>query len=432
MKGTEITMLRSINTIRVFCLIAIVAASSRPGFGQNEEPVEGPVDRIVLKSGAILQGRILEEKKEAGRNILVVKTKSGGTISLDRAKLVEKVRSYDPLDAEYERKLATAENNAQAYWEILQWCEEQPSGKSRFRNERQFLLEKILQIDPQNKDARRKLGYRLENGQWVLENAWFEEYGYKKKDGRTWQSAMVSNFANNRAGNEDQKKQKNAELEAWFRRFEKAKTTSEEARIELVNMADELVVALLLQKLMDAQKANKELPLRRIYIDAFSRIPNRDSIKALSYLAIEDNDPGIRDKALTVLLQPGFNREMAASFMSGHLFADDDELRNRAANAVGELGVINHFMSLVNALETTRKVVVNPDAARTNVTAGPGGVGMQTPSTPQVRNVTIRSQAALGALKRLSSADFGYNKEAWQEWYIRNHTLYDTQVRTDE
>jgi hypothetical protein len=392
---------------------------------------DAPNDRIILKSGATIQGRVIEEKTEAGRKILVVKLKSGGTISLDRARLVDRIRNYDALDAEYERKLATTANEPAAYWEIIKWCEEQPSGRSRFKNERQFLLEKIIELDPNDKTARRRLGYEEKNGRWVLENAWFEEHGYKKS-GTTWQSNLISEFRENRISGDEMRKQKRAELDSWFRRFEKAKTTPDEARIEILNMADETVVAVLLQKIMDADKTKKEVPLRRIFMEAFSKVPNRDSVRALSYLAVHDSESGIRDRALVMLKQPGFDRELAASFLAGHLAADNDALRDRTAYVIGELGVVNHFMSLVNALETQRTVVVNPDAGRMNLAAGQGGVGMQAPAAPVTRQVTVRSEAALTALKKLSRADYGFNKEAWQGWYIRNHTLYDTQVRTDD
>lgn len=393
---------------------------------------EAPIDRIVLKTGATIQGRIIEEKVETGRKVLVVKLKSGGTVSLDRAKLVDKVRTYDATDAEYERKLATAKDEPQAYWEIFKWCEEQPSGRSRFKNERQFLLEKIIALDPNDKLARRKLGYEERDGRWVLESAWFEEHGYKKS-GTSWQSDLVSEFRSNRGDLDEAKKQKRAELDAWFRRFEKAKTTPDEARVEILNMADETVVAVLLDRIMEADKSKKEVPLRRLFMEAFSKVPNRDSVKALAYLAIHDSDATVRDRALTMLQQPGIDRQLAASYMAGYLSSDDDAMRNRTAFVIGELGVVNHFMSLVNALEVQKTIVINPDAQRTNVTAGPGGnVGMQMPTKPITRQVNVQSESALSALRKISKVDYGFNKEAWQAWYIRNYTLYDTQVRTDD
>jgi hypothetical protein len=293
------------------------------------------------------------------------------------------------------------------------------------------LLEKIIEVDPNDKVARRRLGYEERDGRWVLESAWFEEHGYKKS-GTSWQSDIVSEFRSNRDNTGDAKKQKRAELDAWFRRFEKAKTTPDEARIEIINMADETVVAVLLDRIMEADKTKKEIPLRRIFMEAFSKVPNRDSVKALSYLAVNDSEAAVRDRALTMLQQPGFDRELAASFMAGYLSKDDDAMRNRTAYVIGELGAVNHFMSLVNALEVQKKVVINPEAGRTNVTAGPGGTGLQTPSKPIIQDVTVKSEAALSALRKLSKVDYGYSKEAWQGWYIRNYTLYDTQVRTDE
>lgn len=390
------------------------------------------VDRIQLKNGATIQGRIIEEKKEGGRIVMVVQLESGGVVSLDKGKLVARVKTYDSLDAQYERQLATVKkDDPKAYWLIVKWCEEQPSGKSRFSNERQFLLEKIILLDPSDKAARRKLGYVLENGQWVLEKVWYEAHGYVRKDGRAWLSDLPSEFLA-RNGGEESIAQRRSKIDQWLRRYEKAQAIPEAAMEELLSMSDELTVSILLERSMEADKDKKVLPQRRAFMDVFGRVPNADSIRALSYFAVQDPDPNIRDRALTLLSQPGFDRELAAATVAGHLRAGNQEFLERAAFVVGELGSVGQVMSLVQALETKRKVVVNPDAGRTNVTNTNGNIGVQMPSNPVVQEVLVRSDGSLMALKKISKMDFGFDKTRWTQWYIENYTLHDAQVRTDD
>jgi hypothetical protein len=398
---------------------------------KGQEPKVAAVDRIQLKNGATIQGRILEEKKEDGRMVLVVQLRSGGIVSLDKGKLVERVKTYDTLDAQYERQLAKAKkDDSSDYWKIVKWCEEQPSGKSYFKNERQFLLEKILMLDPNDKDARRKLGYKLENGQWVLEQVWFEAYGYHKKNSRSWISNLPSEFLSR--NNEELLQQRRAKIDLWLRRYDEGQVIPEEGRAELMMIADEVTVSILLERSIAADEAKKMLPQRRVFMEVFGLVPNSDSIRALSYFAVQDPDPNIRDRALTLLSQPGFDRELAASMVAGHLRAGNQEFLERAAYVVGELGAIGQFMSLVRALEIKQKVVINPDAGRTNLTNTDGNVGMQTPSKPIIREMLVPSESSLMALKKISNVDYGFDKAAWTQWYLENYTLFDAQVRVDD
>jgi hypothetical protein len=200
-----------------------------------------------------------------------------------------------------------------------------------------------------------------------------------------------------------------------------------------MNVADELTASILLKKLMDADEAKKVLPQRRVFMEVFGKVPSPDSVLALAYLTVQDPDVNIRERALTLLMQPGFDREMAAARMSGHLISGTPESRERAAYVIGELGSLGQFIPLVKALETKQKVVINPDAGRTNVSAGSGGIGLsQGSSAPITREIVVQSNAALAALKKIAKVDFGFDEAAWTRWYIQNFTLYDSQVRTDD
>ncbi len=413
-------------------LMLFVSGSSNSSFG-NPLSLEDPVDRIVLKNGTVIQGRILEEKKEGNRTILVVRMKSGGVVSLDRSRQVDKVRQYDASDAHFERELALAGNDVEALRKLYQWTEQQPNFRSRFKNERQFLLEKIIEQSPDDKEARTRLGYRqLDDGTWVMETVYFNSRGYRKRDGRTWQSNLPSQFQAQLDEVEALKKQRRADVDLWTRRAGKAGTSAQTIEAELRQITDDVTVAVLRDQLQKEEKSGKRSGLRRYYMEAFGNVATIDSVVGLGFLAVQDSDAAIRDRAATLLCQPAFDPEVVASVISGYLTVDTKSHRDRAAYLIGELNATQQITMLISALEREVEVIENPGADRMNFGTGAGGTSFSPPSTPIKGKRKLHSEASRTALKKITGMDYGFDQQEWTRWYIQNWTHYNAQVRTDD
>ena len=65
-----------------------------------------------------------------------------------------------------------------------------------------------------------------------------------------------------------------------------------------------------------------------------------------------------------------------------------------------------------------------------NLGFGNGVTGLSFGSKPRIG--TISNGTVLGALKEITGqANIGYDEEAWQKWYVDNHTNFDIDIRAE-
>ena len=126
---------------------------------------------FVLVNGGQVEGKLLNPNQSPRRSY-VVKTDSGGQITLTKSQVARVVRKSDVL-RDYEKWLPKMPNTAEGNWKMAQWCR-----KYGLKQQRQSHLEQVLKFDPEQEDARHALGYSRVRGQWLNVDQWKQSRGY--------------------------------------------------------------------------------------------------------------------------------------------------------------------------------------------------------------------------------------------------------------
>ncbi len=117
-------------------------------------------DIFVLRSGGRIEGDLVNND-EKPRTSYVISLPGGGQVTLDAA-VVAKVESVPKELAEYEKVRREHPNTVQGQLQMADWCRDH-----NLAAQRKTHLERVLQLDPDHADARRSLGYRKVNDQWM-------------------------------------------------------------------------------------------------------------------------------------------------------------------------------------------------------------------------------------------------------------------------
>ena len=402
---------------------------------EAKSPANSPAselpDTVFLRSGGELSGKVLSEKKDedSGRTFVVLRMESGGVVKLDSARLVRKVHYADAIDAEYQRRLKIAGNDANLYWKIYEWCQEQPSGSARFKDELKFLLERIAAIDPNDERSRQLLGFDLVDGQWIMKPALYKAHGYRK-NGTSWASELQFSIFDQQEAQNRIEADRKKKINLWLKIANRPDANRSEVTQSLFAICDEEAIPILFK---EHAKEESDPQLRMIYLEAFGRVPSRASMVALCYFAIQDPEIANRERALTLLQQPQFDQQSAASLMSGHLLHMEPVFLRRAAFAIGELKGISAAIALIDALEIKETITVGgAQPGQMNLSFGSGGAGLAVGGEPQKVESMVKVDESRVSLKKISGQDFGFDKQAWKNWYLQNYTLHDARVRGDD
>lgn len=389
-------------------------------------------DSVVLKSGSKLFGTLKSEgKDDNGRKFVLFETEDGALLKLDVVKTLNrsKIHKLDDVDAAYNKHIETLEDTAESHWQLANWCGKQASGSIRFKDQIKFHWERVMELDPNDDNVKRKLGftYISAENRWVPKAPYHQSHGYEKK-GTSWAPVLQREVS----AWHDQKKTVEGErkrlLAQWKKNVRKSGSGSASAiQNELFRICDADAVVIFFEEAKDEQNAT----LRGFYIEAFGRVPTYIALRALCFFAVEDASLANRERALTLIGQEHFNPESAVGVFAGYL---GDSVRTRvlrAAFAIGEIGSVNAVLPLVDALITTHQVAPGDQPGRIQTGIGNSGnienFGIGGDSKP--KNRTYQNDAVASALRNITGENFGFNESAWQRWYIENHTHHDIKVR---
>jgi hypothetical protein len=119
------------------------------------------------------------------------------------------------------------------------------------------------------------------------------------------------------------------------------------------------------------------------------------------------------------------------------LKSKENEIINRAGEALGRIGDPAAISPLIDALVTEHRVMVSAgNGGQTSASMDPSGQGGGSFSFgggPQFRNDPFENSAVLAALKKLSGGEnFDYDEAAWRRWYIDLLMREHTNARRDE
>jgi hypothetical protein len=410
-------------------------------------------DEIRLRGGGEIQGKLIVDPR-APQTVQVLLLRGSKPLVLQKAQVLEVIPRPSPLDEYVVRKRELA-SSAQAEYELGTWCE----GKGLADLARAH-YEAALARNASFEPAHKKLGHILHDGQWLSRDDVRHGQGLVKYRGQ-W-------ITEEEKAKRDGAAQAAAAQAGWLRRIKLLRQAilsapedrRREAESALMHIQEPEAVGPLVKAL-----GKDPAPLRLLLAHVLGQIPGKESSRALVQVLLADPEDEVRTAVVEHLggrNEPEIGRQLAQSLRSKDL-----RVVNRAAWAIGQLGLVLAVPRLVGALESSeeRLILVPPDgesggsapvalpgpvlmglnqsfaAYLTGPSMAPGAVGYGATSVPWIGGVppsggtyfgvgaapnrgpqpryvtyTYQNVEVRGALQKLTGQDFGYDAAAWRRW----------------
>lgn len=401
---------------------------------------EARADLIKLNNGGELRGQIEVKLGSTTGPIVTIETVTGATVVVAQ----EDIRfiSRRPIDHEhFETRFKQAPRTVDALWELQEWC--RSKGLTSQRDE---VLESLLLLDPDHKEAHQALGHSLHDGLWMTRDEAMQAKGYVRHKGRYITPQELELIEKTEA-------ELQAELE-WYRTIRLWHTwltgrhpdRSRKGYDQLLKLDDPNSVPALSKYLGE----DEDVRVRNLYIDILSRLPGSKPVEPLALASLNDSDYELRYKALNGISRDQYDR--AIPIYVGGLKNDSNVIVRRSGAALQRLGDERVVPHLIAALVTSHRYKVRVPATQPTISVSadgsfgntgnstippdveamlrtgqlPYGVIVNQPQPPgqQLRTkvVTVtyehKNQEVLAALKVQTKQDFGYDERTWRLWLL--------------
>jgi hypothetical protein len=374
---------------------------------------------FVLQNGGRIEGELLNPD-ETPRRSYRVRVADGAEITLSAAQ-VDQVLHVRPEEEQYEQIRPSYPDTPDAQWALAEWCREQGLLEQRDRH-----LERSIELDPDNVDARRALGYSQFGGEWKKQQQVMAERGMILYKGRWLTQQQIDVLENKRKIDLAEKEwyQKIKRWRGWLGTDKDAL-----ARQNLAAINDPAAVAALVSGL----KADTVPAARVIYAELLAKLGGPGAIRALAESAIEDPNQEVRLSCLDYLEK--LKSPDAVAYFVSKLRSKDNVVVNRAGLALGRMGNASAVGPLIDALVTTHKYKVttgNPGQMSVGFpTGGSGGGGLAVGGSTRIITRQLANQAVLDALVGLTGMNFNFEQRAWKYWYAARKQPAAVDARRD-
>ncbi len=377
-------------------------------------------DVYILTNGGQVRGELVNPT-ESPRQQYIVRTNSGATVTIDRKQL-KQIVPQSPAELEYEKIHPTFPDTANGQWELAEWCL-----KNALPKQRNLAMERVIELDPDHKQARMGLGYSQLEGRWIQRDDWKREHGYVLHKGK-WRLPQEIELIEGKRQTELAEKKWFLDMRKW-RGWLADPSRAKEAEESLKAINDPAAVPALVRALDE----DDSQPLRLVYVQALGRIYTPPAIHALAALVLGDADPEIRLSSLDELAEKP-HPDITAKFVP--VLRDKNNVRvNRAGVALGKLGDKSAVRPLIDGLITVHTYHVtsgnsNPNSISTGVGSdGSGGLSMG--SSTRVVKQEMQNQGVLDALVNLTGQNFDFDEVAWRNWYAAQNKAAKVNSRRD-
>ena len=390
---------------RVLCAAFVFLAILRPAVGEV----------FLLRSGGRIEGELVNTD-ENPRTSYIIALPNGGQVTLD-AKVVEKVQPVPPELAEYQKVRRQYPDTVQGQLQMSNWCRDH-----NLLGQRKTHLERVLQLDPDQADARRLLNYRKFKDKWMTLEEEMAEKGLVKRVVRgntVWITQQDADL------HDSQDKQLKAEIE-WKKKIKRWRDLldgkqPEQGAKNLRSIDDPMAIAGLAERLV--KKVDQRNDARLIYVEALARINTHEARGPLAMCAMDDPVEEVRLSSLDELEKQkddGVTAYFVGRMRNKH--AGNADI-NRAGVALGRIKDPNCIDTLIQYLRTGHDQVIQPGSGPGQMTTtfnknGGGGGGMAMNQKPKTVTVWYDNQGVLDALVAITGQNFGYDDRAWHTWYM--------------
>ncbi len=381
---------------------------------------------FLLANGGQIEGQLLNPDQQP-RQTYVVRTGAGAVVTLNKTQVDGVLEKSEALRW-YEQWLPKMPQTVEGHWAMAEECRER-----RLKEPRQHHLEEIIKLDADHKEARYGLGYSQVEDGWVKTDEWMRGQGYVRYGGgwRIAQDVMLEKAAKEAEKRQNDWKRK---VKTWRTAIAKRRGKEQEA-IDAIRAIDDPNAAPALIAILENKKESRDPKM--LMIDVLGGLQSPAAVGAFIKRAVEDSDANIRDACLDQLAR--FGTPQAVRAFERLLDAKDNKIVNRAAFCLGTLKQPEATLALINSLVTEHTFLVQQGGAPGQLNLGfgdgPGGGGNSfgVGGRPKPVTANLKNENALNALVALHPGiNFGFNVEAWKNWYIEQYEPSTATLRRDD
>jgi hypothetical protein len=397
--------------------VAISAALAGLAVGQARGEI------FVLKGAGEVRGE-LTNRDESPRKTYVIKTASGGQITLAAGQVLE-VKKQTPAEMQYDRIRGLAPDTVEGQWKLAEWCRE-----NRLAQQRKTHLERILEIDSNHEQARHGLGYTQIGGRWVTQEQRMIESGYvrsKVVPGK-WVLPQEEELLTQQNKSSKAQLDWHAKLKRWSTWLGGEKGAEAAANIKAIN--DPYAVSALVKFLENDRRRNARL----LYVEALGRINAPQGMDALVQATVFEPDEEIRLAALEEVVARNYKPAVAQYVRA--LKHKENAVINLAAIGLGRMKDQSAIGPLIDVLVTTHTFRIQrgqPGQTTTTFGTGPNsGAFSMGGSRVEIIKRQFENRAVLQALVELTGGvSYNFDVPAWKNWYAAQKKTQTIDARRD-
>lgn len=362
-------------------------------------------DIFLLSDGGRIDGQWLnaDEKPQTKYQI---RAANGATVTLEKD-AVKQVVKQSPAEIEYEALRHQHPDTVAGHWALAQWCQEQ-----RLTDRRKLHLERILELDPNHREARSILGYAKLGGQWRTREQHLSSMGKVQHKGE-WMYPQEIEILERKAEQTKQRLEWTANLKRWRDWLNGDKEGNATANI--TSIRDPAALPAIIQLLED-----EKIPaVRVLYARALASIGGYEAQLILAEMSLYDLDDNVRAiclESLTDRPQPAI-----ANYYIQQLQSKDNAAINRAAYALSRFKEPRAVGPLIDSLITRHKFAVTTgnSGGGLSATNSSAGSGLSMGSSTKIIQQDLQNQDVLNTLLTLVNGEVNYqfNVEAWRQWF---------------
>ena len=382
-------------TGQIISIVLILTALYSTGRGET----------VVLKNGGRVEGSILNPAGSKEVESYLIRTRTGIELEISADQVDYVVYPGDKYE-QYDKKVKLMADSVEGNLTMANWCKANQLPSLANRHYR-----RILELEPDNKEARKELGYVWHEGAWTTPDDAYAAMGMVKYKGR-WIYPQEKEILENRKSNQQAQNQWKKQVIQW--QSELFGKKHEQAFSGLMGIKDPDAVPALGQVLGSDRRAEARL----IYIKALGNLGTPDAMKVLGQSAMNDPLEEVRLSCLDQLKQ--HQAQAAVDYFSIELKSKNNARVNRAGELIGEIGDLNAVPALIGALITQHKYTIAGGPGMSASQGNDGVSGLTMGGGPKTILKTQPNPAVLNALQKITNQNFGYDKAAWTKWYSRN------------
>ncbi|MGL6193981.1 MAG: HEAT repeat domain-containing protein [Thermoguttaceae bacterium] len=388
-------------------------------------------ESLIIAGGGSVEGKLLTPLRVNSQGepvaqdgvVAEIEVLKGLVIGVDAAVIKEKIDDDKDDRVLYNKFAALQPDTVPTHLEIAEWCT-----TKRLSDLATFHWNRVIELDPNNELARKKLGYFKDSktGQWTTTDERMSKRGYVYYKGN-WITPQEKRILEGTTDQKDTTKQWKKSVQQMRQMFGNA-----EMRRKFTEIDDPAAVAVIIDEL----KREKSPDIRIVYIRTLSNIGTLNAIQVIAGTYMNDPNEEVRGTCLDQLKKhpqwaPTIGAYLGKFLGSGGETADvEPPVINRAAYAIGEIGDRSSVGKLIDTLVTRHKrEEIIGSAGLGGGTFSSSGIGMSQGTSKKTTIFISENEDVLFALRKLTGVNFRYDQEAWRSWLKEKRKVVPVDIR---